>query len=274
MSVAKEFIDKGLIKGIRLSTRPDNIDLNIVKMLKEYGVTTVELGVQSLDNKVLSLSERGYRKEEVERAVKLLKDFQIEVGIQIMPGLPGSSFKSDLQTVKEVIEMKPNFTRVYPTLVISDTKLEKMFKNNEFVPLSLDEAVDLTSVIIAVLENCKIPIIRVGLQPSEDIREEGVIVAGPFHPAFRELCESNIYRLFFEEKLITCEKIIVKVSHRDVSRVSGIRGSNKKYFGKRLEIIVDETIEKGSFYLNNQKYFRENLLKNVLRVVLNEADNN
>ena len=149
-----------------------------------------------------------------------------------------------------------------------------MFKNNEFVTLSLDEAVDLTSVIIAVLENCKIPIIRVGLQPSEDIREEGVIVAGPFHPAFRELCESNIYRLFFEEKLITCEKIIVKVSHRDVSRVSGIRGSNKKYFGKRLEIIVDETIEKGSFYLNNQKYFRENLLKNVLRVVLNEADNN
>ena len=274
MIVAKEFIDKGLIKGIRLSTRPDNIDLNIVKMLKEYGVTTVELGVQSLDNKVLSLSERGYRKEEVERAVKLLKDFQIEVGIQIMPGLPGSSFKSDLQTVKEVIEMKPNFTRVYPTLVISDTKLEKMFKNNEFVPLSLDEAVDLTSVIIAVLENCKIPIIRVGLQPSEDIREEGVIVAGPFHPAFRELCESNIYRLFFEEKLITCEKIIVKVSHRDVSRVSGIRGSNKKYFGKRLEIIVDETIEKGSFYLNNQKYCRENLLKNVLRVVLNEADNN
>lgn len=274
LSVAKEFIDKGLIKGIRLSTRPDNIDLNIVKMLKEYGVTTVELGVQSLDNKVLSLSERGYRKEEVERAVKLLKDFQIEVGIQIMPGLPGSSFKSDLQTVKEVIEMKPNFTRVYPTLVISDTKLEKMFKNNEFVSLSLDEAVDLTSVIIAVLENCKIPIIRVGLQPSEDIREEGVIVAGPFHPAFRELCESNIYRLFFEEKLITCEKIIVKVSHRDVSRVSGIRGSNKKYFGKRLEIIVDETIEKGSFYLNNQKYCRENLLKNVLRVVLNEADNN
>lgn len=273
LSVAKEFIDRGLVKGIRLSTRPDNMNESIVRMLKQYGVTTVELGVQSLDDKVLKLSERGYEKEEVERAVKLLKEFQIKVGIQIMPGLPGSSFESDLRTAESVRIMKPDLVRIYPTLVINDTKLEKMYKAREFSPLSLEEAVKLSSLIIAKLELSSINIIRVGLQPSDDIREEGVIVAGPFHSAFRELCESYIYKVFFEEHLKKSEKILVEVSDKDVSRVCGISSSNRKYFGDKLEIKVDKSIEKNIFYLNNNKYNRENLLKNILRVVLNETDN-
>lgn len=274
LAVGKEYIDKGLIKGIRLSTRPDNIDENIVKNLKDYGVTSVELGVQSLVSEVLALSERGYEKEEVERAVKLLKASNIEVGIQIMPGLPGSSFENDLWTVDEVIKMKPNFTRLYPTLVINDTKLEKMYRDNEFEPLSIDGAVDLCSIIIGKLELAEIKIIRVGLQPSEDLREEGVIVAGPFHPAFRELCEGNLYRLFFEEKLKTCEKLKVEVSNREVSRVCGIKSSNRKFFGKKLEILVREDLEKETFIINNEKFGRIDLLKNILRVVLNETNNN
>ncbi len=274
LAVGKEYIDKGLIKGIRLSTRPDNIDENIVKNLKDYGVTSVELGVQSLVSEVLVLSERGYEKEEVERAVKLLKASNIEVGIQIMPGLPGSSFENDLWTVDEVIKMKPDFSRVYPTLVINDTKLEKMYRDKEFEPLSLEKAVNLCSIIIAKLELAEIKIIRVGLQPSDDLREEGVIIAGPFHPAFRELCEGNFYKLFFEEKLKTCEKIKVEVSNREVSRVCGIKSSNKLFFGKKLEILVREDLGKETFVINNEKFGRIDLLKNILRVVLNETNNN
>ena len=267
LAVGKDFINKGLIKGIRLSTRPDNIDENIVKVLKEYGVTTVELGVQSLDKKVLELSERGYEKEEVVRAVKILKDFGIEVGIQIMPGLPGSSFENDLWTVDEVIKMKPSFARVYPTLVISDTKLEKMYNNGSFEPLTIDKATELCSIIIAKLELNNIKIIRVGLQPSDDIREEGVVISGPFHSAFRELCESYFYKRFFQEQLKTNEKILIEVSNRDVSRVCGINASNRNYFKEKLKIVVNVNIEKGMFLLNGKQFKRVDLLKNILSVV-------
>lgn len=274
LAVGKEYINKGLIKGIRLSTRPDNIDENIVEVLKEYGVSTVELGVQSLDSRVLKLSERGYGKEEVERAVSLLKNSGIEVGIQIMPGLPGSSFENDLCTVDEVIKMKPSFARVYPTLVINDTKLEKMYKDKTYEPLGLENATKLCALIVAKLELNGIKIIRVGLQPSEDIREEGVIIAGPFHPAFRELCESYLFKVFLEEILKTCEKIVLVVSNKDVSRVCGIKSSNKIYFKDKLKIIVDENQEKNKFILNDKKIERTDLLKNILRVVLNETNNN
>jgi len=215
----------------------------------------------------LKLSERGYEKEEVERAVKILKDFGIEAGIQIMPGLPGSSFENDLWTVDRVIEMKPSFARVYPTLVINDTKLEKMYKDGSFEPLTIDKATELCSIIIAKLELNDIKIIRVGLQPSDDIREDGVIIAGPFHSAFRELCESYFYKKFFQNFLKTNEKIIIEVSNRDVSRVCGIKSSNREFFGKKLEIVVNPESEKGIFILNGQKYERKDLLKNILSVV-------
>lgn len=274
LSVGKDYIEKGFIKGIRLSTRPDNIDRDIVEMLKEYGVTTVELGVQSLDSKVLELSERGYGKEEVERAVKLLKEFEIEVGIQIMPGLPGSSFESDLKTADEVVALKPNFTRIYPTLVINDTKLEKMYNNSEFQPLLLDEAVKLSAIIIAKFELAGIKIIRVGLQPSEDIREEGVIIDGPFHPAFRELSESYLYKRFFLEGLKDSETLTVEVSNREVSRVCGIKSSNKNFFGDKLKIVVNSNREKEKFNVNGKEFNRSDLLKNILSVVQNETNNN
>lgn len=274
LSVGKDYIDKGLIKGIRLSTRPDNIDRSIVEILKEYGVTTVELGVQSLDTKVLELSERGYGKEEVERAVKLLKEFNISVGIQIMPGLPGSSFKKDLETVDEVLKMRPDFARVYPTLVINDTKLEKMYKNGEFSPLSLDEATELSAIAIAKLELSGIKIIRVGLQPSDDIRQEGVIIAGPFHPAFRELSESYLYKTFFLTMIKNSNKLEIEVSNREVSRVCGIKSSNKDFFGDKLKIIVNSNREKENFNVNGKEFNRKDLLKNILSVVQNEANNN
>ncbi len=267
LAQVRNYIDKGIIKGIRISTRPDNINGEILDTLKEYGVTTIELGVQSLDNNVLELSERGYKKEEVERASSLIKKYDINLGIQVMPGLPGSSFEADIETINEVIKIKPDFVRIYPTLVVSDTKLEKMYKNAIFKPLTLDEAVKLSSVLVAKIELNNIRIIRVGLQPSDDIRAEGVIIDGPFHPAFRELVESYIIKKFFKKLLKIDKKLLVLCSKYDISRVVGIKKSNKNYFGKKLEIIVEENIEKGILIVNNKKFSREELLENLLSVV-------
>ncbi len=267
LAQVRNYIDKGIIKGIRISTRPDNINGEILDTLKEYGVTTIELGVQSLDNNVLELSERGYKKEEVERASSLIKKYDINLGIQVMPGLPGSSFEADIETINEVIKIKPDFVRIYPTLVVSDTKLEKMYKNAIFKPLTLDEAVKLSSVLVAKIELNNIRIIRVGLQPSDDIRAEGVIIDGPFHPAFRELVESYIIKKFFKKLLKIDKKLLVLCSKYDISRVVGIKKSNKNYFGKKLEIIVEENVEKGILIVNNKKFSREELLENLLSVV-------
>jgi hypothetical protein len=257
----KKYIDKGLIDGIRLSTRPDNINREILELLKEMGVTTIELGVQSLDNKVLELSERGYKKEEVERASKSIKEYDINLGIQVMPGLPGSSFEKDLDTINRVIKLSPDLVRIYPTLVIKDTKLETMYRQGEYKPLGMEEAIKLTALLLSRLEINDIKVIRVGLQPSDDIRAEGVVIDGPFHPAFRELVESEIYRSFFEKILMKDGKIFVEVNKYDVSRAVGIKKSNKKYFGDKLNITVDENIQAGIMIVNGNKYSRKELLK-------------
>lgn len=267
LAQVKNYIDKGLISGIRLSTRPDNINREILDVLKEYGVTTIELGVQSLDDEVLKLSERGYKKEEVERASSLIKEYNINLGIQVMPGLPGSSFENDNETIDKVIKIKPNFVRIYPTLVVSDTKLEKMYNKGIFKPLSLDEAIKLSSILIAKVELNDIGIIRVGLQPSDDIRAEGVIIDGPFHPAFRELAESYIIKKFFEKEFERSKKLLVLCSKYDISRVVGIKKSNKLYFGRSLEVVVEENVKKGILIVNNQRISRKMLLENILSVV-------
>lgn len=260
----KNYIDKGLVDGIRLSTRPDNINREILELLKFYGVTTIELGVQSLDNKVLELSERGYKKEEVERASSLIKEYKIQLGIQLMPGLPGSSFESDLNSANAIVKLNPNMVRIYPTLVISNTKLELMYKRGEFKPLSIEDAVNLCAILIAKFEIKKIDIIRVGLQPSDEIREEGVILDGPFHPAFRELVESHMNKLFFNYLLKQENELHVLTNKFDISRVTGIKKSNKLYFKNKLKIELSEGVERGNMLINNKKYSREDILRHIL----------
>ena len=188
-----EYIKRGDISGIRLSTRPDCINDEIVTQLKKYGVTAVELGVQSLDEEVLLATERYYPVDIVEEACKIIKKYGIELGIQLMVGLPKSSDKSDYETAVKALSMKPDMVRIYPTLVIKNTKMEKMFLAGEYAPLTMDEAVARVRKIYALVESNNIKVIRVGLQPSEDLREDGVVLGGPFHPAFRELVETEIY---------------------------------------------------------------------------------
>lgn len=265
LEVVKPFIDSGKIKGIRLSTRPDYIDEKILIQLKKYGVTTIELGVQSLDQKVLDLTERAYEVERVYKSVELIKKFGFKIGIQLMLGLPGADFQSDYETAKKTVFLKPDMVRIYPSLVLSETKMERMYLDGEYKPYTLEEAVEIGTKIYALIEKNRIKIIRVGLQPSEDLREDGVIIAGPFHPAFRDLIEGKIYSILLDGIFKTGEeKAIIFANEKNLSKIVGNKGINKKRYGLKLEIHMDNKVPLNQILINGVSYTREKILGRVL----------
>lgn len=264
LETAYEYIKKGEIDGIRLSTRPDCINYEIVEQLKKYGVTTVELGVQSLDEEVLIATERYYPVSVVEEACKILKEYGIKLGIQLMVGLPKSTFDSDYETAKKVLEMKPDMVRIYPTLVIKNTKMEQMFYQKEYIPLSLEEAIERTKKIMALLESNGINIIRVGLQPSEDLREDGVVLGGPFHPAFRELVETEIYHNFFKKIIEKEKELNIIANEKSISKLVGIKKANKLRLKEYFNIKIDNSIEQENLIVNGKKYSRLDVLRGEL----------
>lgn len=193
LEIAYFYKKKGVFDNIRISTRPDAINDEILKIQKKYGVTIIELGIQSLDNDVLKKSNRGHTVEDSIRASKLIKEYGFTLGHQVMPGLPGSSVQNDIETCKKSIELKPDIVRIYPTLVIKETELENMYKENKFSPLTLENAVDLSAYIYSLYTVNNIKVIRIGLQNTDTINEENDVVAGPFHPSFRQLVEERLY---------------------------------------------------------------------------------
>ena len=203
LSVAKEFKDLGIVKKIRMSTRPDAITDYILSYLLDYSVDIIELGVQSLDDDVLKAAGRGHTAFDVYTASKLIKKYGITLGHQLMPGLPRSTMEKDILSAEKSINMKPDLIRIYPSLVIKDTPMEIMYLRGEYKPYSLEEGVEVSKEIYKLYKKAGINIIRVGLQPTDSINVGGDIVSGPFHPAFRELVESSI----INEKIMV-EKLI------------------------------------------------------------------
>ncbi|WP_300328354.1 elongator complex protein 3 [Fusobacterium sp.] len=259
----KEYLDKGLVQGIRLSTRPDYINKEVLDQLKKYNVTTIELGVQSLDEEVLKKSARYYPIEVVYEASKLIKSYGIDLGIQLMPGLPGSTFESDLETAKKVVKISPENARVYPTLIIKDTEMERMYKRGEYEVFTLDEAIKRCRKIISLLEINGINIIRVGLQPSDDLREGGVAVEGAFHPAFRELVDGEIYFSFLKNIELKDKKLEVELNERLVSKVVGLKRKNMKRL-ENLKLSINNNIPITKIIVNGIEYQREDILQKEL----------
>ena len=186
------FLEEKRIHSLRLSTRPDSIFPECLEILRVHKVATVELGVQSMDDEVLAISQRGYEKQEVIMTVTDLLQKNFEVGVQLMLGLPGDSAQKFAATVEAVIELRPHFVRLYPTLVIKGTVLERWFRQGRYHPLSLEEAIARTKGALKRFRQARIPVIRVGLQPTPSLETPGTIVAGPYHPAFRQLVESSL----------------------------------------------------------------------------------
>lgn len=235
LSVPLKFKEQGMIHGIRLSTRPDYIDHEILKLLKEYKVDTIELGVQSLNDDVLLKSGRGHNSQQVYMASKLIKDYGFNLGLQMMVGLVGDSREKSIYTAKEFVKLDPYCVRIYPTLVIKDTFLEKMYQKNIYKPLSLEDAVDITTDLLMLFEYNDIDVIRVGLQPTENIALGRDVVAGPFHPSFRQLVESNIMRIILKGSLDRIHRdyiqgtLVIESNGKNISYIAGQKSSNIDY---------------------------------------------
>lgn len=228
LKVAKEYKEEGFIDFIRLSTRPDYIDDDILTNLKEYKVDIIELGVQSLDEEVLKRSARGHSGEDVKNTSKLIHEYGFTLGHQVMLGLPGDSFEKDIKTALKVVEMKPKICRIYPALVIKNTAMEKMYKGGVYKPYTLEEAVEISKELYKIFVKNNIEVIRIGLQPTEEINEGGELVAGPFHPAFRELVEGKIINERILEYLHDkdYEEVEIEINPKTLSKLY----SNKKEF--------------------------------------------
>lgn len=226
LGAVSPFLKKRIVTGIRVSTRPDCLDPAKLALLKRGGVKTVELGVQSMDDHVLALSERGHSAQDSEKAVALLKNLGFQVGVQLMPGLPGDSRMVFLSTVEKVIELDPDMARLYPALVIKGTRLARMYERGEYVPLGLPEAVEICAESCRKLEDAGIPVIRIGLMSSPTLLMQGAIVAGPWHTAFGFLVRSVIYRKAIASQLPSrgrLEGLGIRVRDRDIPLLRGYR---------------------------------------------------
>lgn len=182
------YIDR--FRGIRISTRPDAIDEEILALLKAYQTTAVELGAQSMSDTVLSANDRGHTADDVRQSAELIQRYDMELGLQMMTGLYQSTDALDRYTAAEFIRLRPATVRIYPTIVMRGTRLGELFERGEYAPQPLDAAVGLCADLLTQFADHGVKVIRVGLHDTDTLRRD--MLAGPYHPAFRELCESRI----------------------------------------------------------------------------------
>lgn len=185
-------IASGEVVSIRLSTRPDAVDPGIAKFLAGMGVGTVELGAQSMDDGVLNLAGRGHNAAHTTEACQTLSRAGLAVGVQLMPGLPGDTSGKSLASLDKVLELCPDFIRIYPTLVIAGTRLEALYRAGEYSPFSMSDAVSLCKVMLHRALKSGVKVVRIGLQATAELESCGTVTAGPYHPAFRQLVEAEL----------------------------------------------------------------------------------
>lgn len=258
LSMAKLYLDEGKVDEIRLSTRPDYIDAQTMQRLKQYDVTTVELGVQSMDEQVLKLANRGHTAAQVHQAAELLQANDFQVGLQMMVGLPGDAKETALATAQELIALQPNFVRIYPVLVIAGTPLADLYQSGQYHPWTVEQAVDTCKDVLNLFRTAGIPVIRMGLQPTEEINSNAQVLAGPFHPAFGELVEIALVRDYLF-RLCLClksdiqdRKLVIQLSPRDESIVRGQRNSTIKELKAKFGFIdillqLDQSFPRGEY---------------------------
>lgn len=262
LEVAHSYARRGLLSGIRLSTRPDRIDEDILSTLKAYGVTTIELGVQSMEPEVLKLSQRGHSVADVEKASKLIRSWGFFLGIQLIIGLPGDSQEKAIETCEKIIKLQPDFVRIYPLLVLRDTELQNMLNQGKYRPWTVDEVVLTAKVMLNRFNKAKIEVIRIGLQNTEEISSGGDIVAGPYHPAIGEMVYSSLYLDILLALLAKAgvrpgeiQEIELCISPKDESKVRGHKSDNLKklrqQFGfENIIIKTDKEIKPGTLILS------------------------
>ena len=259
LSIAYEYVKSGKVNSIRISTRPDYINKQILKRLKKYKVKTIELGVQSANDYVLEKAQRGHTFEDVKKASKLIRLYGFKLGHQMMVGLPESTEEDEINTAKALIKLKPKMVRIYPVLVIKGTKLEKGYEEGKYTPLTLARAIETCKKLVRMFADKKIDIIRVGLQNTDEITDpndkNSEVVAGPYHPAFRQLVESEMWYDVIVEKIkklnVKVRKVEITVNPIDSNNVIGHKKQNvtklKDTYDVDLILKQDKKIKQGKW---------------------------
>lgn len=248
LKAAQPFLQTGRFEGIRASTRPDAVDKEVLALLKDYGVTTLELGAQSMDDRVLAACGRGHTADDTVRAATLIKDSGISLGLQMMTGLPLDTDEGAMATAKALADLSPDTMRIYPTVVLADTPLADMMKAGRYLPPTLDESVTLCAELLHFFEIEKgIPVIRLGLHDGDALRQKAI--GGAYHPAFRELCEGQLYvntaLSVLTYRCPTPTPVTLCVSPKAVSKMIGQKGCNLallKARGFDVSVKADATV--------------------------------
>lgn len=227
LQAAREELRRGRIDSIRLSTRPDAIDDEILNRLEQYGVETIELGAQSMDEEVLRRSGRGHTARDVERSARLIKERGFRLILQMMTGLPGATAESDLTTAKRLAALKPDGVRVYPTVIVRDTALYQLWQAEKYQEHTVEDAVETCARLLPVFEEADIPVIRLGLNPTEEL-SAGAAVAGAYHPALGELVQSRLM-------LQAARRVLADVPPHSAVTLAVARGKTSQMTGQHRQ---------------------------------------
>ncbi|MEJ2155039.1 MAG: radical SAM protein [Desulfobacteraceae bacterium] len=258
---AAQYVARGEVNGIRFSTRPDTIDQRRLHLLERFPVTTVELGVQSMNNKVLATVLRGHTAQDARHAAALLKKTPYRLGAQMMLGLPGDSVQSALATGAAIRGLAPDFVRIYPTLVLKGSVLARWHGQDRYTPLRLEEAVDLAKTLYALFMRSDIRVVRMGLQATDGLDLGEDLVDGPYHPAFGELVHSaqwlSALRKGIDALHFRGSELEIRLNPRLVSRVKGQRNKNmqtltREYTLSKIHLITDQDLSMDQILLNGQ----------------------
>lgn len=251
LKTAQAFADSGRIHGIRFSTRPDTITLKTLGIIRPYSVTTIELGVQSMDDAVLSLARRGHTAADAAHAMHLLQAGGYETGVQMMTHLPGDDGTQSLKTAEALASFKPDMARLYPAVVLSGSPLARQYRQGRYQAATLEEGIALAKKIYLVFKNNSIPVIRMGLQASESLTEANAILAGPYHPAFGYLVRSALFydmatRVLKQASSVD-DPLIIRIHPASESLIRGLKKENlerlKQAFSlEAIRIVQDDTI--------------------------------
>lgn len=256
LETAAEFIGSDGFKGVRISTRPDCIDDEILGILKKYHVTAIELGAQSMCDKVLEMNQRGHTSEDVEKSSELIRSYGFELGLQMMTGLYGSSPEDDIYTINRIAELSPDTVRVYPTAIIDGTRLGELFKSGEYVPYPFEKCVELCAYADKLFYHRNIRVIRMGLHAESSLEEK--LLGGFYHPAFAEIVRSELFRQAFERCIDkSAGSAEITVSPRDRSAAAGHKKSNVKNFSdKNVSLIFkeDRSVPRNYFVYGGKKF--------------------
>ena len=237
LKVVQPYLEKGVINGIRCSTRPDYIDEKRVKILKSFGMRNIELGAQTTNDIILRKCCRGHTFQDIENASQIIVNEGITLGLQMMLGLPFDTFADDMQTARDIVRLGAKETRIYPCIVVKDTELERLYKNGEYTPLNIEEAVEQSATLYEYFTENKVKVLRIGLHTSDDLNG-AAYVSGPYHKNFAEMVFSRVWGRKFDKMHVDSDEFYIEVPKNELNHAIGYKRENKRKLLERYKRVV------------------------------------